>query len=144
MKIFPQLSLLFLFVPVLAAQTSEIKLLHVGPAVSGVKIDVTLSAPVVPSVTMATNPDRLVLELPNMTTDSKQHSIAVNRSGVDRIRIGKNQTSPPVTRVVVDLKEMHPYGLATSGNTITLTVLPAEQTAVAATKPWFGRLLHKK
>jgi hypothetical protein len=103
---------------------AEIRKVRVTRGDGKVKIELTLTTSVTPAVTVTTSPDRLVLDLPDTTTNARQQRIAVNRNGVKRVRVGLNSASPLVTRVVVDLDTAHPYELATTGNTITLTVLP--------------------
>ncbi len=90
-----------------------------------ITLEITLTHSVDPRVSIVTNPDRLVLDLPTTAASSKQRHIAVNRNGVKQIRIGLNVATPPVTRAVIDIDRAHPYELAASGNTVTLTVLPA-------------------
>ncbi len=108
-----------------AAEIRKVKVVRSGERIT---LEITLTHSVSPRVTIATNPDRLVLDLPITAASSKQRRIVVNRNGVKRIRIGLNGATPPVTRAVVDLDLAHPYELATSGNTVTLTVLPAGAT----------------
>src|SRR5207237_61576 len=81
----------------------DIRNVDVAPVGDQVKIEVTLTQPVVPTVIVATNPDRLVLELPNTSSSAKQQRAVVNQGGVKMVRIGLNSANPPVTRVVLDL-----------------------------------------
>ena len=53
-----------------------------------VRVDIALSLRVTPAVSTAMNPDRLVIELPNTTSQSRQQRIAVNYSGVRAVRYG--------------------------------------------------------
>jgi hypothetical protein len=108
------------------AEIREVNVVHDG---DHFRIQVTLTSPVIPSVLIATEPDRLVLQLPNTEGESRQRRIIVNRNGVSQVRVGLNSTSPPVMRLVVDLDRPHPYALTTTGNTIVLTVLPASTPA---------------
>jgi hypothetical protein len=108
------------------AEIREVNVVHDG---DHFRIQVTLSSPVIPSVLIATEPDRLVLQLPNTEGESRQRRIMVNRNGVSQVRVGLNSTSPPVMRLVVDLDRPHSYALTTTGNTIVLTVLPASTPA---------------
>ena len=129
-----ELNILLLLASVCAAQgagrsAAEIKKVKVALSGDKIKLEVTLDNSVIPAVTVATNPDRLVLDLPNTKTNPRQRHIAVNRNGVKRVRFGLNSTNPLVTRAVVDLDIAHQYELATAGNTIILTVLPAAAVA---------------
>ena len=103
---------------------AEIRKVSLIPAGSLFRIQVTLTSPVIPSVLIATDPDRVVLQFPNTEGESRQRRIKVNRNGVGQVRVGLNSANPPITRLVVDLDRPHPYGLTSSGNTIVLTVLP--------------------
>jgi hypothetical protein len=131
MKKLLQLYLLLLFVSPGAAKTielrspAEIQTVSIVPNGEQVKIEVKLTGSVNPRVVIASNPDRLVLELPNTTAASRQQHIAVNQEGVKDLRIGLTSTAPLITRLVVDLDRARPYGLAIVGNTIALTILPA-------------------
>jgi hypothetical protein len=146
-------TLCFLLLPLFTSQmrgatAAEIRLLRVEYEANQVRISITLSAAVIPNVITATGPDRLVLELPNTATSVRQRRAAVNRNGVQAVRVGLHQADPPVARVVVDLTGAHPYALANQGNTITLTVLPVTDarlqpaTAAPASRSLLTRLLH--
>jgi hypothetical protein len=122
--------LLLIFTSCAEAQTRagrpvEVRNLEVLREGDNTKVEITLSASVNPSVEIATQPDRLVLVLPNTVSDAQQRRVGVNDNGVRRVRMGLNSTSPLVTRVVVDLDEARPYALTPEGNKITLTVRPA-------------------
>jgi AMIN domain len=154
-----QLNLVLLLVSIGAAQIVDsnaavLRKIRIARDGGKVKLEVTLTTSVVPTVITATDPDRLVLQLPNTVVNAKQHRITVNKNGVNQVRVGLNSADPPVTRVVVDLDRAHPYGFATAGNTITLTVLPTaiastagEQRGTpvaAANRPLIGRLWHRR
>jgi AMIN domain-containing protein len=125
--------LLLVLVSLAAAQTSvnsaEIEKLSVLRSGAEMRVEVVLTAPVQPNVIVARNPDRLVLELPNTWSDNRQQHVPVNLEGLKAVRIGLNSANPPVTRVVVDLEDARPYGISTSGNTVTLRILPATMMA---------------
>ncbi len=116
---------LLLGVSCLMAQTrapANVQKLEVVQVGGEVRIEMTLSEPVKPSVVVATNPDRLVLELPNTVSDSKQKRLTVRSPGVRGVRIGLHQANPPVTRLVVDLEKNVPYRLLAEGNRVTLAL----------------------
>jgi hypothetical protein len=106
------------------AQTAEIRQVSVGLNGDNVTVDVDLTEPVIPTVIIASNPDRLVLQLPNTAAPAKQQAVTVNQNGVKGVRVGLNRAVPPIARVVVDLNTIHPYQLVMNGTTISLTVLP--------------------
>jgi AMIN domain len=100
------------------------------------RIEVTLSAPVAsPQVDVATNPDRLSLELPGATPGEWQTPMNINRDGVNKVQASVDNTqNPSVTRVVVDLTASRPYDVMTDGNMVILTLLPVPQSKTEAKK----------
>lgn len=96
------------------------------------RVDVTLSAPVKPSVETAANPNRILLDLPGTTCNNNTRNVSVNRNGVRRVRTGQHSTSPLVTRVVLDLDQVHPYMVKTEGNHVILLIAPAENARTAS------------
>jgi hypothetical protein len=115
--------------------TATVQNLQVITTGNEVRVEVTLSKSVKPSVVVATNPDRLVLELPGTVSDGKQKQAVIHGApGVRRVRYGLHQAEPPTTHVVVDLVQSTPYQLLENGNQITL-VLSLATTARAQHKP---------
>jgi hypothetical protein len=150
-----KLTPLLLLVPLAIAQNlspkpAEIRNLEVLRNGSELKFEITLNQPVKPIVTLARDPDRLVVDLPNTTAAAKQERRSVDQGGVKAVRLGLNSTDPLITRMVVDLEEARPYGVNATGNKITLSILLAEQNArggsrkgapvPAASGPLLGRL----
>ncbi len=129
---------------------TEIEQLQVKRDGADVTIQIILTGEVKPAVETATNPDRLVLVLPGTLSDAKQKHFPLDANGVRGVRMGLNSASPPVTRVVVDLKEAHPYTLSADGKAITLRVQSVETAstrrngpAPAASAPLLG-VFHRK
>jgi len=116
----------------------------------GVRIEVDLTSPVTPRVTLLTRPDRLVLELPDAGLGEQRAPVAVNQNGVKSVRAEfDSRAGSPFTRLIVALSEARPYRLAAEGNKIVLSVLPAAEAgsrkkrdgpAAAASAPLIGRL----
>jgi hypothetical protein len=93
---------------------------------SDLQVEVTLSAPVKPSVETASNPERILLDLPETACGDKIKIVAVHANGVRRVRIGQHSVNPLVTRVVLDLDQAHLYAVKTEGNRIVVTVSGVE------------------
>jgi hypothetical protein len=130
-RLIAELNLLLLLASLCVAQRpgqtgAELRKLKIARNGDKTKVELTLSKPVVPDVTVLNNPDRLVLDLPNTTANPGQRHIAVNMNGVVGVRVGLKSSSPLVTRTVVDLTTAHRYALASTGNTIVLMVLPGD------------------
>src|SRR5215469_18910290 len=96
---------------------------------SDLRIEITISAPVKPSVDTAANPNRILLDFPNTICSSSTKSVTVHANGVRQVRTAQHSTTPYVTRVVLDLDEVHPYVVTAEGNTIILTVSGEEKVA---------------
>ena len=107
------------------AQIRNVKIVRSGEEI---RLVIVLTKTINPEVTVVKNPDRLVLDLPNVNGPSTQRRIAVDRNGVISVRLGLNGTNPLITRAVVDLDSEHPYKLAFEANIVILTVLPAVAT----------------
>jgi hypothetical protein len=95
------------------------------------RVEVTLSGPVKPSFDTASNPDRILLDLPETRANDAVKSFPVNVNGVRRVRAGQHSTSPLVTRVVLDLDQTHPYTVKTEGNKIIVTIGAVEHARKA-------------
>jgi len=114
-----------------AGGATEVEQLQVKRDGADVTIQIILTGEVKPAVETATNPDRLVLVLPGTLSDAKQKHFPLDANGVRGVRMGLNSANPPVTRVVVDLKEAHSYTLSADGKAITLRVQSTETAAAA-------------
>ena len=130
------LSVLLLLMSCAAVQAKtagvvEVSNLEVLRAGDDTRVEVTLTAPVRPLIEIATEPDRLVLILPNTVSSAQQRRIGVNHNGVRRVRMGLNSANPPVTRVVVEMDRQLPYAVSTENNKIILRVRPGLTSASA-------------
>lgn len=137
----------------LSGQTTEpgpgvVRKVEVLPGNGEIRVEITLSAAVTPSVEVAQHPDRLVLKLPGTVSDSQQKRIAVRQLGVRSVRFGLNRVAPPETHLVVDLDQEHAYRVLTDGTKITLVVETAlsvdarrrNAPAAAASRPLINSL----
>lgn len=114
-----------------------------------VRIEVNLSGPVSAQVAQATDPDRLILELPETAPNAQRGPVSVNKNGVLSVRVEPDLTlSPMMTRVIVVTEKALPYSLSIEGNLVVLSIgrnvesrsgrRPGEPVA-AASAPIFGR-----
>ena len=93
---------------------------------SDLQVEVTLSAPVQPSIETAVNPDRILLDFPGTVSGENAPKVEINTYGVKRVRTAQHSAAPPVTRVVLDLDAAHPYTMKAEGNRILITVGPSQ------------------
>src|SRR5262249_20210871 len=89
-----------------------------------VRVDIVLSAPAKPSITTAVHPDRLVVELPSTTSNTRERRIDVHYHGVRSVRYGLHRTDPPTSRVVVELDQALAHSLSGSATHIVIKISP--------------------
>ena len=127
--------------------------LGVGLQKDRIRVEVTLTAVITPRVTVATGPDRLLLELPGVGPGAQRAPIPGNQTDVKWVWVETDPKANPVlSRVVVALSEPRPYELDVEGNKIVLTILPAATVdskkrsgpVGAASAPLVGRLHRRK
>jgi hypothetical protein len=104
------------------ANVRQVKVLDSRDAV---EIEVEASARIVPQTQVLTGPDRLVVDFPNALPGSQLRSQSVNRGEVKDVRFGLFQASPPVTRVVLDLRTAQSYQVFPNGRTVIIKVVGA-------------------
>ncbi len=120
-----QLAIFTLLVSCAVAQstsgTATVQNVTVGRDGSGVRVEVTLSSPVQPSIETAVNPDRILLDFPGTITNTKTQK-EVNTDGVRRVRTGQHSTAPPVMRIVLDLDQARSYTTRVEGTRTIIMV----------------------
>jgi len=89
---------------------------------TNLRVEIALSAPVKPMVETAVNPSRILLDLPGTVCNGEAKNISVHMNGVRQVRTAQHSTTPSITRVVLDLNQVHPYVVTAEGNKIILTV----------------------
>lgn len=87
-----------------------------------IQLQVQTSRPVVPQAQIIPDPERLVIDIPGMVPGPNLRAISVNRNEVKRLRVGLFSTTPPVTRIVLDLSSPSQYRITplASGFTVSL------------------------
>ena len=105
---------------------------------SDLRVEITLSAPVKPSVETVEKPDRILLDFPGTVPGGNPPTVSVNANGVRRIRTRQYSTHPLTTRVVLDVDQAREYTVKAEGNVVILIVGMAQKrvtrsTPVAAT-----------
>jgi hypothetical protein len=121
----------FVLIPASLAQTS-IRSVKVLDAKDTVEIEVEASDRLAPQTRVLTGPDRLVIDFPNSTPGSGLRNQSVNRGEVKDLRFGLFQSSPPVTRLVLDLKTAQSFQVFPYGRTVMIKVTGDASAADAA------------
>jgi hypothetical protein len=76
------------------------------------QLQIQTSQAVVPQSQVISDPDRLIIDIPNAIPAATLRGIAVNRGAVKGVRVSLFSAAPPVTRIVVDLKAPQTYRVA--------------------------------
>ena len=84
-------------------------------------VEITATAPITPLIQTTTDPNRLIVDIPETLPSSGLHRILVNRRKVTDLRVGLLSANPPITRVVLDLAtRATQYTVSPLGNTIVI------------------------
>ncbi|HUA16813.1 MAG TPA: AMIN domain-containing protein [Verrucomicrobiae bacterium] len=105
-----------------AGPTLTVKQVTAWTKGNALRVEVTLTGTVNPSVANAFHPDRLLLDFPQTVCSGCAKSIETHAAGVRRVRIAQHSIEPPVTRLVLEMDHQHPYALATERNKVILVV----------------------
>jgi hypothetical protein len=92
----------------------------------------TSGAPVSPNSQAVTSPDRILIDFPGAAPASELHGMKVNRGALKSIRSGLFFDDPPITRIVLDLREPQSYQILPSPDGVVVRLGAA--TAATATK----------
>lgn len=118
-----------------STKMSTVQNLTVARDGTDIRVEIKLSAPVKPAVDTAENPNRILLDFPDTLCSTSAKPVSINDNGVRRVRAGQHSTSPMVTRVVIDLDQVHLYSMSTEGNSVILHVVAPDKRAMAHSTP---------
>jgi hypothetical protein len=114
------------------AAVKNVKIVHDK---TGSAIEIFTSRPVPPALQTLTNPPRLVIDLPNSNMAVKQGFLVGKGDQFKEVHVDQYQESPPVTRVMVDLVEAHPYTWDGAGNRLTIRLKPPDEPKAQSPQP---------
>src|ERR1041385_173135 len=93
-----------------AQSARKISVEHVALVSSNpLRLQIKTSSAATPQAQIVSSPERLVIDIPDAVPGASLHGLKVNRGEVQAVRVGLFSTNPPVTRVVVDLKQPQWY-----------------------------------
>jgi hypothetical protein len=122
---------LFMLAALASAQTSfpPIDESHAPPALvrsvamvpdpDGPAIEIVTTRPISPEITLVENPERLVVDLSKSILPAAK-VIAFHNEAITGVRVNQFQKSPPITRIVVDLKKPIGYSWDAAGNRLMI------------------------
>lgn len=103
-----------------AEPLSRVRDVVVSRGEQGLEVAIKGSGVLTAKTMTLTGPDRLVIDIPNSLLEGRAREIAVNSASVKDVRVGRYQSDPPVTRVVVDLAAVSNFDLVPAGNKLVL------------------------
>jgi hypothetical protein len=108
------------------AQNGPVVVQHIAvvPSEKGLSVQITASRAVKPQLTRLDNPVRIVIDLPGAILPGGLQRIPVRDRDISEVRASQWRESPPIARVVVQLRVAREYSLINSGNKLSLWLLP--------------------
>jgi len=101
---------------VAGGKVASIKSFRIVQEKDGQAVEILSTRPVVPAIQSISDPDRLVIDLPNARLEVKQKRVSVQADQISAVRADQFQENPPVARVVVDLQGPRTYTWDAAGN----------------------------
>ncbi len=86
----------------------------------GQAVEILSTRPLIPSIQEISDPDRLVIDLPNARLETQQKWISVQADQIGTLRADQFQQNPPVARLVVDLLAPRTYTWDAAGNRLVV------------------------
>ena len=95
-------------------------------------IEIQGTAPMTAKTMKLSQPARVVVDIAN-AVPARQQTVSVNSGDVKEVRVGRYQSSPPVTRVVVDMASARDFELVPEGNKLVLKLHESAAASAPAT-----------
>jgi len=102
------------------SKSAAIKSIRIVQEKDGPAVEILSTKPLVPSIQAISDPDRLVIDLPNARLETQQKRISVQADQISSIRADQFQQNPPVARLVVDLLAPRAYTWYAAGNRLVV------------------------
>ena len=113
-----------------ASLVSKISVLNTNPF----QLQIQTSRSVSPQTQLISGRERLVIDIPDAVPGLQLHGMIINRSEVKGVRVSLFSTTPPVTRIVVDLNQPQWYRVAPNAAGLLVSLGADAATADAAQK----------
>jgi hypothetical protein len=115
------------------SSVSKISLLHSNPF----QLQINTNARATPQSQVISDPERLIIDIPDAEPGLGLHNLAVNRDEVKAVRVSLFTKNPLVTRIVVDLNEPQWYRIAPNASGF-LVSLGNDAESGSRTQPTIG------
>jgi hypothetical protein len=119
-----------------ASKIAAIKSFRVVQEKDGQAVEILSTRPLVPSIQAITDPDRLVIDLPNAKIDTQQKRLSVEADQISSLRADQFRQNPPIARVVVDLLAPRAYTWDAAGNRLVVHLGRSSGQGQAKTSPF--------
>lgn len=129
------LSVMALSAPAQKAHLSSVERISVVND-NPLQIQIQTSRPPAAQTQMVSNPDRLVIDIPDSVPGPGLHPLAINRADVGRVRFSRYSANPAVTRVVVDLNSPEWYRVEPNASGLVISLGGAEHASVGPEIGW--------
>jgi hypothetical protein len=83
-----------------------------------------------PQIQIVSSPERLVVDIPNALPGPALHGISVHRGDVRGVRISLFSTTPPITRIVVDLNQPQWYKVTPNATGVLISLGSDSESAI--------------
>src|SRR5208282_2497400 len=103
-----------------ARKIAAIKSFRIVQEKDGQAVEILSTKPLVPSIQAISDPDRLVIDLPNARLETQKKRVTVQADQISTLRADQFQENPPVARVVVDLLAPRAYTWNAAGNRLVV------------------------
>jgi type IV pilus assembly protein PilQ len=98
-------------------------------------VEVSANGPIQTRSMKLKSPDRIVVDLLNSVPAERPKTVAVNAKGVVAVRMGRFQSDPPITRLVVDLSEACAFQVVNRGNKLLIAIHPVASDSPSPVAP---------
>ena len=107
----------------------------VVPSSKGLSVQITASRAVRPQLSRLENPVRIIIDLPGASLPGGLRRIPVKTGDISEVRASEWKESPPVARIVVQLRVAREYSVISKGNKVSVWLLPGTAQTAAAREP---------
>ena len=104
------------------SRTAELRSWRVTAGEYGPVIEVVSTKPITPKIQVVENPLRLVIDLPGSTIGSARTRVPFRNEQIKSVRLNQFQSSPPISRIVLDLSAPVQYTWDANGNRLNIRV----------------------
>jgi hypothetical protein len=119
-----------------ASKVAAIKSFRIVQEKDGQAVEILSTRPLIPSIQAITDPDRLVIDLPNAKIDTQQKRMSIEADQISSLRADQFQQNPPIARVVVDLLAPRAFTWDAAGNRLVVHLGKSPGQAQAKASPF--------